>query len=75
MAELEHWSFPAFGLKPKNQLFLGLQAASFRPGTYTLRSPSSWALALRRGICTTGSPGSPVSGRQKSLGISWPPSS
>lgn len=39
--------FPAFRLKRKRQLFLGLQAAGFQTGTYTISSPGFPACRLQ----------------------------
>ena len=44
--ELVHWSFPAFGLELKDQLFWGLESNGFEPGTYTIGSPGSQAFRL-----------------------------
>lgn len=36
--KLGHWSFPAFGLEGKHQLFLGLQPANLWPGSSAMVS-------------------------------------
>ena len=50
LIELKHWSFPAFGLRLKHQLFLSLKPASFPARTYTFcfpGLPACWLQILR----------------------------